>query len=90
MRHELLGCAHFAAALGVGVAEEKVRRKRHCVSQLAAEQRMDRQVERFAHDVQAGELERRQQLQAVVIERRRRVRDLPAQGLERKGSCPTR
>src|SRR6267142_966974 len=37
-----------------------VRRKRHGVSQLAAEQRMDRQVERFAHDVEAGELERRQ------------------------------
>jgi len=55
MRHELLGCAHFAAALGVGVAEEEVRRKRHGVSQLAAEQRMDRQVERFAHDVEAGD-----------------------------------
>jgi len=88
MRQELIGRAHLADAFGVGVAEEDIRRKRNGVSQFAAEQRMNWQVERLSHDVKAGEFERRQQLQAVVIERRCRVRNLPAQGLERKGVMP--
>jgi hypothetical protein len=41
-----------------------------------------RLVQRLAHDVEAGKLERRQELGAIVVEAAGRIRDLPAQALQ--------
>ena len=59
----------------VRVAEEAVRRERHAVAQPAAEDVADRHAPRLAEDVEAGELQRRQDLRAVVVERRGRIGD---------------
>ena len=70
---ELLGRAHLAlAGFGIGVAEEEIARELDGVAQLAAEQRMDGHAELLADDVEAGELDRRVQLRAVVVQARGR------------------
>ena len=66
----------------LGVAKEEVRRERHVVAQPAAEDFRDRHAPRLAENVEARELERREHLRAMVVERRRRVGDLEAQLLE--------
>ena len=79
---QLLGRAHLGHAV-VGVAEEQVAGERHVVAQPAAEQVVDRHAEALADQVQARELDRRVDLDPVVVERRGRVADLRPQLLER-------
>src|SRR5204862_7948035 len=66
----------------VPMADEQVRRERHAVAQLPAEQIVHRPTELLAEDVEAGELEGGEDLRAVVVERCGRVRDLEAHLLE--------
>ena len=84
MRDELVDRADLAAlpSRGFGVAEEQIRRERHAVAQLAAEDVVDRHAPLLAEDVEAGELQRGEHLRAVVVERRGRVGDQEAHLLE--------
>ena len=72
---ELLGRSHLARAVPIRIAEEQVRGERDAVLQAAAQDLGDRHAPLLAEDVQAGELERGQDLRAVVVERGRRVGD---------------
>ena len=86
---ELFRGAHLTRARRrVGVAEEEVARELDGVAQLAAEERVHGHAELLADDVEAGELDRRVQLRAVVVEARRRVADGEAQGLEAEHVVP--
>jgi hypothetical protein len=88
VRDELVRRAHLAFARLVGEAEEQVRRERHPVAQLAAEQVVHGHVEVLTDQVQAGELDGGQQLGAVVVEARGRVGDREPQGLQRERVVP--
>ena len=86
LRHQLLGGAHLApAGARVRVAEEEVGGERHALAQPATEDLADRHAPALAEDVQAGELEGGEELRAVVVEGRRRVRDQEAHLLEARG-----
>jgi hypothetical protein len=80
--HELIDRPHGAVTSGVGIAEKQVRRERHAVAHAPAEDLRDRHAPRLAQQVQARELDRRGDLRAVVVERRRRVGEQEAQFLE--------
>ena len=82
-RHELVDAAHLAlAVLRARVTEEEIRRERHAVAQPPAEDLRDRHAPLLAQDVEARELERREQLRPVVVERSGRVGDPVAHLLE--------
>ena len=78
--HHLLGrlLAARAGAL-VRVPIEEIARERHPVAQPTTEQGRHRHAQRLAGDVQAGEFECRQELEAIVVQARGGVSDLPAQ-----------
>ena len=78
---ELLGRAHLGH-VRPRVAEEQVGGELDLVAQPAAEQVVHRHAEPLADQVQARELDRRVQLDAVVVQRRGRVADLLPQRLE--------
>src|SRR5439155_9834087 len=69
--------AHLALArLRVRVAEEEVARERYLLAEFAPEQLVDGYTEPLAEQVEAGELDRRVHLHAVVVEAGGRVADL--------------
>ena len=83
MRDDLVGRRLAAdAGLGVAVAVEDVAREGHRLAHRAAEEVAGADAELLAGDVHAGELDRRVELHAVVVERADRIHDLPAELLE--------
>src|SRR4029453_10022426 len=80
--HELIGRAHRAAPISGGIAIEQVRRERDAVANASAEEVAHRNPPRLTKNIQAGELERRDDLRAVVIERGGRVGEQEAHLLE--------
>ena len=82
VRDELIRRAHGAVAVGVGVAEEQIRRERHAIADAAAEDVADRHAPRLAEQIEARELERGDDLRAIVVERRRRIGEQEAHVLE--------
>ena len=89
VRDELFGRADLAAAgLRIRVAEEQVARERDAIVEPAAQEVADRHAELAADDVEAGELERRVELRAVVVEARGRIADLEPHRLEREHVVP--
>src|SRR5690606_4821244 len=73
--HQLIDGADLSAPVVVGIAEKEIRGERNTVAQPPAEDVVDGGVPALTQQVQAGELERRQDLRAVVVERSRRVGD---------------
>ena len=89
VRDELLRRADLAlAGHGIGVAEEEIARELHGVAELAAQKRVHGHAELLAHDVEAGELDRRVELRAIVVKARRRIADLEPQRFEGEHIVP--
>ncbi len=86
--YELIGRAHGATPIGGGIAIEQVRRERDAVANASAEDVAHRYTPRLAQKIQAGELERRDDLRAVVVERGRRVGEQEAHLLEARRVAP--
>jgi hypothetical protein len=82
-RHHLIDRPHLAVPVrSVRVPEEQVRRERHSVPQPAAQDLRHRHAPPLPQDVQTRELDCRQHLRSVVVQRRRRVRDQEPQLLQ--------
>ena len=88
LRDDLLGRAHGALAVCVGVAKEQVGRKRHAIANAPAENLADRHAPRLAEEIETGELERRDHLGAVVVEGGGRVREQEAHVFEPRRIAP--
>ena len=82
VRHHVVGRDFSGRAVLVAISVEEVARERHFLAQSAAEEVARADVQIFACHIHAGEFERGVQLQAVVVERRHRIHDLPAELLE--------
>src|SRR5438128_281586 len=70
VRHELIGRANLSVAGFVAVSPETIRGKWNPITHFSAENRMDGHTPGLPHDVETGELQGREQLRSVVIERR--------------------
>src|SRR5580693_5832475 len=83
MVDKLIDRANLALGrLEIGVTIEEITRKPNLITYPATEQLVDRHAEFFSNDVQAGELQSRVLLRAVVIERGRRIADRIAHPVE--------
>ena len=76
IRDQLVDGANFTGAgARIGISEKTVRSEGDPVAQTAAQNIRNGHAPRLAQDVEAGELECRENLRAVVVQRRRRVGD---------------
>src|SRR5439155_1011293 len=74
--YELLDGSDLAASiLRIRIAKEEIRGEGHPITQAAAKNFRNRQAPLLAQKVETGELDRGENLSAIVIERRRRIRN---------------
>ena len=66
---QLIDRADLAAPVAIiWVTKEQIRREGNAIAQCAAEDRVHRHAPALPHDVEAGELQGREHLRAVVVE----------------------
>ena len=80
---ELFAGANLARSIArIRITKKQIRSKWHAVAHLPADDVVNRHAPLLPEDVETGKLERGQNLRAIVVERRRRIRDQKAHLLE--------